>query len=85
MFGGLAFLYRGKMTVGIVRNDLMIRVPSDKMDDILNKTNVRPMDFTNKPLKEFVYVSEEGSVNEEQLQHWIELGLEHAKNKLNIK
>ena len=73
------------MTVGIVRNDLMIRVPSDKMDDILNKTNVRPMDFTNKPLKEFVYVSEEGSVNEEQLQHRIELGLEHAKNKLNIK
>ena len=85
MFGGLAFLYKGKMTVGIVKNDLMVRVPADKMDDILNKTHVRPMDFTSKPLKEFVYVSKEGSVNEEQLQHWIELGLEHAKNKLNIK
>lgn len=85
MFGGLAFLYQGKMTVGIVKNDLMVRVPSDKMDAILSKVHVRPMDFTNKPLKEFVYVCEEGFVTEEQLQHWIELGLEHAKSKLNIK
>lgn len=85
MFGGLAFLYKGKMTVGIIKNNLMVRIPAYKMNEILSKKYVRPMDFTNKPLKEFVYVSEEGFVNEEQLQTWIELGLEHAKNKLNIK
>lgn len=85
MFGGLAFLYRGKMTVGIMKNDLMVRVLANKMNAILSKDNVRPMDFTNRPLKEFIYVSEQGFNTEEQLQEWIELGLEHARSKLNDK
>jgi hypothetical protein len=33
-------------------------------------------------MKEFVFVSLEGFKTEEQLQSFIELGLEHAKNKL---
>ncbi len=84
MFGGLAFLYKGKMTVGIIKNDLMVRVPADKMNAVLSETHVRPMDFTKRPLKEFIYVSGEGFKTEEQLQRWIELGLEHAMHKLNI-
>lgn len=84
MFGGLAFLFKGKMTVGIVKNDLMVRVPANKMNAVLSENYVRPMDFTKRPMKEFVYVSEEGFKTEEQLQRWIELGLEHARRKLNI-
>jgi TfoX/Sxy family transcriptional regulator of competence genes len=85
MFGGLAILYRGKMTVGIIKNDLMVRIPGHKMNALLSKSYVRPMDFTNRPLKEFIYVSEQGFKTEEQLQQWIELGLEHARSKLNDK
>jgi TfoX/Sxy family transcriptional regulator of competence genes len=82
MFGGLAIMYKGKMTVGIVKNDLMVRVLGSKMDAILQMDAVRPMDFTNRPMKEFIYVSSKGFETEEQLQHWIELGIEHAQNKL---
>ncbi len=82
MFGGLAFLYKGKMTVGVVKDDLMCRVISDKMEQVLARDHVRPMDFTNRPLKEFVYVSEEGFRTEEQLQSWLELGIEHAEQAL---
>jgi TfoX/Sxy family transcriptional regulator of competence genes len=35
MFGGLAFLYHGKMTVRIVKEDLTIRVISEKMENLL--------------------------------------------------
>jgi len=83
MFGGLAFLYSGKMTVGIVKDNLMVRVISDKMEKTLKSKHVRPMDFTKRPMKEFIYVSQEGISNEEQLLNYIELGLEHAKHKLN--
>ncbi len=82
MFGGLAFLYKGKMTVGIIKNDLMVRVISSKMDNILTIDAVRPMDFAKRPMKEFIYVSSKGFETEEQLQNWIELGIEHAQNKL---
>jgi len=84
MFGGLAILYKNKMTVGIVKNDLMVRVIGPKMDALLPLDAVRPMDFTNRPMKEFIYVSSKGFETEEQLQNWIELGIEHAQNKLKI-
>lgn len=82
MFGGLSFLYKGKMTVGIVKDELAVRIVASKMDAELAKKEVRPMDFTKRPMKEFVYVSQEGFKTESQLLHYIELGLEHAKSKL---
>lgn len=82
MFGGIAYLYRGKMTVGIVKDDLMVRVVEPKMDAELKNQYVRPMDFTKRPMKEFVFVSPEGIKTEEALHHYIELGLEHAQGKL---
>jgi len=85
MFGGLAIMYKGKMTVGIVKNDLMVRVLGSRMDEILKMEAVRPMDFTNRPMKEFIYVAAKGFETEEQLQNWIELGVEHAQNKLQNK
>ena len=82
MFGGHAFLLHGKMTVGITGTDLMVRVISEKMDEVLAMPDVRPMDFTNRPMKEFIFVSPAAYESEVQLQQWIELGIEHAKIKL---
>ncbi|WP_452601280.1 TfoX/Sxy family protein [Pontimicrobium sp. MEBiC06410] len=82
MFGGIAFLYKGKMTIGVIKNKLMVRVISEKMETELEKPNVIPMDFTKKPMKEFIYVLEDGIATELELLHYIELGLEHAKSKL---
>ena len=82
MFGGMAYLYHGKMTVGAINDDLMVRVVSEKMNEMLAKPYVRPMDFTGKPMKEFVFVGEKGYQTQEQLTNWITLGLEHAKTKI---
>ncbi|MEM9649431.1 MAG: TfoX/Sxy family protein [Bacteroidota bacterium] len=82
MFGGIAFLFQGKMTVGAINDYLMVRVVGEKMEGVLNQSAVRPMNFTGKPMKEFVFVSQAGFSNEELLQQWIELGVEHAKSKL---
>ncbi len=82
MFGGVSFLYQGKMTVGIIKEDLAVRIIADKMDVELAKDYVRPMDFTKRSIKEFVYVSQEGIKTETELLNYIELGFEHAKSKL---
>ena len=79
MFGGVCFLYKGKMTVGVANDDLTVRVIASKMKNELEKHNVRPMDFTKKNLKEFIYVELE---HERNLPYWIDLGIEHAKSKL---
>lgn len=82
MFGGLSFLLSGKMTIGIIKNEIAVRVVSEKMDEELKKPHTRSMDFTKRPLKEFIYVSPEGIDTEEELLHYVQLGIEHALSKL---
>ena len=82
MFGGLAYLYRGKMTLGIVGEDLMVRIPGADFQGILEESAVREMDFTGRPMKEFVFVDPEGFRSPEQLVRWAGLGLQHAKGQL---
>ena len=79
MFGGLTFMYKNKMSVGIVGDQLMTRVVSEKYQQALEKDHVKEMDFTGKSLKDFVYVDQAGCKTEQQLAEWIELGVEHAE------
>ena len=81
MFGGTCFLYKGKMCVGETKERLMVRVPSEKMEKVLSTEFVGPMNFTGKPMKEFIFVTEKGFHTEEKLQYWIEIGVAHAKTK----
>jgi TfoX/Sxy family transcriptional regulator of competence genes len=72
MFGGLAFLLDGKMFCGVNANDLMVRVGPDGDGAALAEPHVRPMDFTGRPLKGFVYVSSDGLATEAALRRWVE-------------
>lgn len=78
MFGGLAFLVGGRMCCGVQGADLMVRVPGDSHETALRKAHVRPMDFTGKPLKGFVYVSPAGISTAAALRGWIALGQQAA-------
>ncbi len=78
MFGGFCILYKGKMSIGETKERLMVRVVSEKIEELMKNPHVKPMDFNGKPMKEFIFVSEKGYDTEEKLQQWIELGIEHA-------
>jgi TfoX N-terminal domain len=72
MFGGLAFLYRGLMFVGVSGNELMARVGKENYSDSLSRKHVREMDFTGKPMQGYVYVEPLGLKTEEQLSFWVQ-------------
>jgi len=78
MFGGLAFLLNGKMFCGIVKDDLMVRTGQENYEKALSKPHSRPMDFTGKPMKGFVYVEPQGYNTEKKLSGWISLGLDYV-------
>lgn len=73
MFGGIAFMLRGHMCVGVVRDVLMARVGPDQYEATLKQPHARKMDFTGKPMKGFLYVDPAGFESDDQLQDWIEL------------
>ncbi len=72
MFGGLAFMSHGHMFVGVLGDTLMARVGPDGYADALRRPGARPMDFTGKPMKGFVYVAAEGIDSDEALRGWVE-------------
>ena len=81
MFGGLAFLCCGRMCCGLVGNDLMVRIPDDSFEAVMRSRHVRPMDFTGKPLKGFVYVSPSGFRTATALRAWLAYGEQVAEAK----
>jgi hypothetical protein len=72
MFGGIAFLRRGLMFVGVSSDSLMDRVGKENYADPLRRKHVREMDFTGKPMQGYVFVDPQGLNTDEQLRFWID-------------
>ena len=79
MMGGLTFMVKGKMCVGILNDDLMARIDPTVYEEALERKGCREMDFTGKPMKGFVFVGPEGTKGKRDLTSWIELALEFNK------
>lgn len=79
MFGGIAYMYRDHMCVGIVDNMLMVRVGPEQYESTLAEKHVKPMDFTGRPMKGYIYVEPAGFNTEKKLIKWIELGIAFVK------
>jgi TfoX/Sxy family transcriptional regulator of competence genes len=75
MFGGLAFMVGGHMTVGVVGDELMARVGADGEDDALAQPHARTMDFTGRPMTGFVFVAARGVAGEDDVSAWVDRAL----------
>ena len=71
MFGGMTFMVDEKMCVGIIKDDLMVRVDPGKQDEFLVEAGCRVMDFTKRPMKGYLYVAHEGVDMDEDLDKWV--------------
>ncbi len=79
MFGGLAFMVRGHMTVGINGEELMVRLGPDRYEEALARRHAREMDFTGRALKGFVYVGPAGTEEDADLGGWVGMGLDFVR------
>ncbi len=77
MMGGLTFMVNGKMCLGIVKEDLMVRLNPDIHDHAIEQNGCREMDFTGKPMKGYVFVSPEAVESEKELSYWVNLALDY--------
>lgn len=78
MFGGIAFMLAGNMAVGIIGDDLMVRLGKDDAERALTEPHVRPMDFTGRPMKTTVYVDRDGTADDADLAGWVDAGADFA-------
>jgi TfoX/Sxy family transcriptional regulator of competence genes len=76
MFGGVCFMVNDKMCAGIVKDELMCRIDPEKEAELLHMPGVRPMDFSGKPMKGYLYVACEYLRKPSELKYWLDLCLE---------
>jgi hypothetical protein len=79
MFGGIAFLIDGKICVGVINDELIVRVGRDGHADAMGRKHTRPMDFTGRPMRGMVYVEPAGVARGVALERWIETGVNGAR------
>ena len=75
MFGGLCLMVDRNMCVGIVGDELMVRVGPDGYEDALAEPHAREMDFTGKSMRGMVYVGDSGIAEDDDLERWIARGI----------
>jgi TfoX/Sxy family transcriptional regulator of competence genes len=79
MMGGLTFMVNGKMCVGVLKDELMVRIDPEVYEAALRKNDCREMNFTGKPMKGFVFVSPKGTDHKKDLNYWMNLALDFNK------
>jgi len=79
MFGGIAFMVSGNMTVGVNKDYLIVRVGLEKYEDALRKSGVDLFKPTGKPMAGWITVSLDSLRTDEDLKYWIEVALEFVK------
>jgi hypothetical protein len=80
MFGGLCFTVAGKMCCGVLGRDLVLRIAPERYDTALRAPHVRPMDFTGRPMRGFVYVGPDGTRDARALRKWVSQGVGFARS-----
>lgn len=76
MMGGLCFMVNAKMCVGIVKEELMARIGTNKYEEALKKEGCKEMNFTGRAMKGYVFLEPEAIDLDDDLEYWVQLCLD---------
>jgi TfoX/Sxy family transcriptional regulator of competence genes len=71
MFGGVGFLLKGNLLVGVWKGSLIVRLGPEAAADARLEPHVKEFDITGRPMKGWVMVEPEGIQENEHLSVWI--------------
>jgi hypothetical protein len=80
MFGGLAFLVNGNMSVAASgQGGLLVRVPPDDTDKLARREHVSPMVMAAREVRGWLHVHAAGVRTKRQLEPWVTRGVGYAR------
>lgn len=79
MFGGLAFLIGGNMSVSVSgKGGLMLRCDPEETEALLRKPHAGPMEMRGRVMDGWLRVDADGVRTRTQLERWVVRGVEYA-------
>jgi TfoX/Sxy family transcriptional regulator of competence genes len=81
MFGGLAFLIAGNMSVSASgQGGLLLRCDPDETDELLKKEGAEPFVMRGRAMDGWLRVAPEGVRTKRQLEPWVKVGVRYARS-----
>lgn len=81
MFGGLAFLVGGNMSVAASgQGGLLVRVDPGDTDELFAKPHARPIEMRGRAMQGWLRVDAEGVRTKRQLEPWVRRGVAYARS-----
>lgn len=86
MFGGVCFLVDDKMLIGVEKERLMARIDPEDEVKALKKKGAKPMDFTGRIMKGFLFIDDKAVDMDKDLEYWVDLCMKYnPKAKVSKK
>ena len=81
MFGGLAFLVGGNMSVAASgQGGLMVRVDPSQTEALLAEPGAEPFEMRGREMAGWLSVSAEAVESDEDLRRWVDRGVAYARS-----
>ena len=81
MFGGLAFLVGGNMSVAASgQGGLLVRVDPEETDALVAEPHAGPFEMRGRAMKGWLRVDAEGVTTKRELEPWVRRGVEYARS-----
>jgi TfoX/Sxy family transcriptional regulator of competence genes len=81
MFGGLAFLIDGNMSVSVSgRGGLMLRCNPTETEELRRKPHAGPFEMRGRVMDGWLRIDAEGVRSKRQLERWIARGVAYARS-----
>lgn len=81
MFGGLAFLINGNMSVAVSgQGGLLVRVPRENTDKLVERAHVSPMVMAGREARGWLRIEAAGVQTKRQLDSWVTRGVDYARS-----
>jgi hypothetical protein len=81
MFGGLAFLIDGKMSVSVSgMGGLLLRCDPAETEALVHKPHARRFEMRGRELDGWLRVDAEGVHTKRQLERWVQRGVAYARS-----
>ena len=79
MFGGIGFILNGNMAVGVLGDELLVRVTPEQFEALRAEPHVRLFDMTRRVSRGWLVVTPPGLAMDEELQRWVARGVAVAE------
>lgn len=80
MFGGLALLLNGHMSVSVSgQGGLLLRVAPAQTEKLLKLAHARPFEMRGRAMEGWLRVEPSGLRSKRELQRWVQRGVAHAR------